>query len=177
MWLTTWRARLPNTDLLLQAHELRALHPTLETNVQGGRLVAEGGIRGNALTARYRVRVEYVLGHYPRAFVLNPAPQRRHPRQPVIHTMGRDDEPCLFTPQHNDWRPSMSLARSIVPWLMEWLVFYEAWYYEGGWEGGGAMPPWFDTLASGAAQAAASLAPTLATDASLAAGAGGDAAA
>jgi hypothetical protein len=143
--------RLPDTGLLVQAAELRRLHPTLSTEACVGRLGAEGVIRGNALTARYRIRIEYALGGRPRAFVLDPIPQRRHPCQPVIHTNGADNEPCLFTLAHHDWRPTMSLARSIVPWLMEWLIFYEAWYLTGYWQGGGDMPAWYDALAVGEA--------------------------
>lgn len=139
--------RLPDTGQLLQAVQLRSLHPSLETEVRAACLVGNGTIRGSALTARYRIRIRYELGSRPRAFVLDPMPQRRHPRQPVIHTNGADNEPCLFTPEHGDWRPDMMLATTIVPWLMEWLVFYEAWFCTGRWDGGGTMPSWWEDLA------------------------------
>jgi hypothetical protein len=119
----------------------------LDSEVQGERLVAEGVIRGNALTARYRVRIECRLGYRPRAFILDPLPQRRYPKQPVIHTNGADNEPCLFTPDR-DWHPDMQIGETIVPWLMEWIVFYEAWRVTGEWRGGGTMPAWYDALAN-----------------------------
>ncbi len=31
----------------------------------------------------------------------------------------------------------MLVAYTIVPWLMEWLVYYEVWLITGQWEGGG----------------------------------------
>jgi hypothetical protein len=34
----------------------------------------------------------------------------------------------------------MSLATTVVPWLEEWLVFYEGWLLTGTWQGGGTLP-------------------------------------
>jgi hypothetical protein len=41
----------------------------------------------------------------------------------------------------------MQVGDTIVPWLMEWLVFYEAWGVTGEWRGGGTMPAWYAALA------------------------------
>jgi hypothetical protein len=31
----------------------------------------------------------------------------------------------------------MPIALTIIPWLLEWLVYYEAWLVTGEWLGGG----------------------------------------
>jgi hypothetical protein len=111
-------------------------------------LIAEGWLRGNELTERYRVRIEYEPepGLCPRARVLEPALIRRHPNQPVAHTNG-DNEPCLFTVAKRDWRSGMFIGQTLVPWLMEWLVHYEIWRATGDWKGGGTLPEGYDELA------------------------------
>lgn len=121
-----------------QLANLRLLHPSLEGRIDHQGLTVEGWIRGNQLTARYRVRIEHRPGWWPRAVVLEPALERRHPDQPVAHT-NSPDEPCLFT-KNRDWHWGMYLGQTIVPWLMEWLVFYETWRYTGEWRGGGTLP-------------------------------------
>jgi hypothetical protein len=42
---------------------------------------------------------------------------------------------CLYS--DGDWKPSMPIAHTIIPWTAEWLFHYEAWRVTGNWEGGG----------------------------------------
>jgi hypothetical protein len=129
--------------LTSQLANLRLLHPALDAGVEDGMLVAEGWIRGSPITRRYRVRIEYRPGYYPKAYVLEPVLQQRRPDQPVAHTNG-PTEPCLFTKEKGDWTRSMYLGQTIVPWLMEWLVFHELWYATGTWFGGGTLPEGYE---------------------------------
>ena len=138
------RPRAPSLEQ--QLANLQRLHPTVHGRIEAGRLIAEGWIRGNVLTRRYRVRIEYTKSIWPRAFVLEPALERRHPAQPVAHTHAAN-EPCLYRTRHGDWLPTMYLGQTIVPWLMEWLVFYETWRATGDWQGGGTLPDGYDQLA------------------------------
>jgi len=132
-------------SLVQQLANLRRLHPTLEGRIEGGMIIAIGWLRGGNLTRRYRVRVEYRPGRYPRVLVLEPPLERRHPDQPVAHTNG-PSEPCLFTIANGDWGSGMYLGQTIVPWLLEWLVFYELWRGTGRWFGGGTLPDGYDDL-------------------------------
>ncbi len=34
----------------------------------------------------------------------------------------------------------MRIATTVIPWLLEWLVYYEAWQATGEWLGGGEHP-------------------------------------
>ena len=40
----------------------------------------------------------------------------------------------------NEWNPMMSIVDTIVPWICEWLYFYEIWFITGKWCGGGKHP-------------------------------------
>jgi hypothetical protein len=133
-------------SLQQQLANLQLLHPTLKGSVDGGRLWAEGWLRGSPVTRLYRVRLEYAHGSWPRVLILEPSLERRHANQPVAHTSG-PTEPCLFTRGDRDWHAGMYLGQSIVPWLQEWLVFYEAWRYTGDWYGSGTLPESYYQLA------------------------------
>ena len=43
-------------------------------------------------------------------------------------------ELCLFW---KNWDATMPLANTIVPWVADWLYYYEVWLFTGEWEGGG----------------------------------------
>lgn len=44
---------------------------------------------------------------------------------------------CLFDPMANEWNPSMSIAKTTVPWAARWLACYELWEATARWHGGG----------------------------------------
>ena len=46
---------------------------------------------------------------------------------------------CSFMPRE-DWDSSMLIADTVVPWTVEWLMFYEIWLISGKWQGGGKHP-------------------------------------
>jgi hypothetical protein len=133
----------PKIPLVQQLVNMRRLHPGFHIRIERGILVSEGHVQPTALTQRYGVRIEYDGRRWPRAYVLDPALRRRSPAQRIAHSYS-DTEPCLFTPAHRDWDRSMYVGHTIVPWLMEWIVFYETWLLTGEWLGGGTLPPEFD---------------------------------
>jgi hypothetical protein len=54
----------------------------------------------------------------------------------VPHTCA-ENEPCLFYQPYREWWPEMPIALTIVPRLLEWLLYHEAWLAPGEWLGGG----------------------------------------
>jgi hypothetical protein len=76
------------------------------------------------------------VGESPKVYVDRPKLRRQTPEEPIPHTFA-DDRPCLFYPDGNEWSAKSPIALTIVPWLMEWLVYYEAWLFTGEWQGGG----------------------------------------
>ena len=91
-------------------------------------------------TGSYEVLVDHRLGGEPRVHVVSP--HLRGPG-PLPHTYN-GTRLCLYVP--GQWADHKSIAATILPWTLEWLLFFELWSAGGGWEGGGVHPddphPW-----------------------------------
>lgn len=74
----------------------------------------------------------------PKIWILDPELRRRTDDEPIPHTYGQK-RPCVFYPEW-DWSPSDYLGVTVIPWLAEWLFFYEIWHATGKWLGGGIHP-------------------------------------
>ena len=105
--------------------------------IKGKLLVCEGVVKPTPISKSYHVRVDYKMGSTPKAYVEDPPLQRRNPEENIPHTY-EQDRPCLFYP--GQWRSNMPIASSIIPWLYEWLFFYEGWLVTGEWQGGWIHP-------------------------------------
>ncbi len=113
--------------------------PTFQTQINGGTLIAIGTIQPTDRSTTYKVRIDYRAGEPPDVLVLEPklVPREEGGRLPHVYP---GDKLCLYTPFFREWTPDMSLAHTIVPWIAEWLSFYEMWHATGEWLGGGTEP-------------------------------------
>jgi hypothetical protein len=89
----------------------------------------------------FQANFEYGHAWFPEVRVLAPKLQRRAvaPDTPIPHVYGEASDPvlCLFDPAVNGWDASQTLTATTVPWIGDWLRFYEAWQATGRWHGGG----------------------------------------
>jgi hypothetical protein len=137
-----------------QIAAMRARWPEFEVSgLAGGRVIWFGSLIG--LARPYRVMIEYgpprvdasspLLDRIPLVRVLSP---RLEPRwnavdeAPLPHVFFDKTDVtlsplCLFDPDKNEWAPSMLIARTTVPWTVDWLACYEGWLATGRWHGGG----------------------------------------
>ena len=89
--------------------------------------------------------IEFVRNELPKALVLDPVLRRRDPETPIPHIYGDASapggvRPCLWLPQKSELTRADVAHCKIVPWLAEWLFFYEMWHITGKWMGGGEHP-------------------------------------
>lgn len=45
---------------------------------------------------------------------------------------------CLY--YRNEWDSTMKITETIIPWICEWLYYFEMWCITGKWCGGGKHP-------------------------------------
>lgn len=120
-------------------------YPHFRSRIKNGTLVVEGEIQPTARSVAYLVRIEYRADEPPRVHVLTPKlePREEGGRLPHVYP---GDRLCLYLPGADEWTPDMPLAHAIVPWISEWLFFYETWRVLGVWLGGGTEPGERDTI-------------------------------
>jgi hypothetical protein len=117
-----------------QAFALRALLPDAVIRLGRGSLTMTAAIQPTAASRRYTVRIRYEYGGVPVVRVLSPE-LRLHPEAEVLPHTYSDDTLCLHL--SGQWRPTMLIAQTTVPWISEWLYYYEIWLVTGQWHGGG----------------------------------------
>jgi hypothetical protein len=122
-----------------QLGRMRALYPHFRSRVKHGRLVADGRIQPTSRSVAYLVRIEYAAGETPQVHILEPELKPREPGGHLPHVYP-GDRLCLYLPHSGEWTPDMSLAQTVIPWIAEWLFFYETWRATGQWLGGGVEP-------------------------------------
>ena len=93
-----------------------------------------GEVAPFGISETYTVSIEYELRGRPRVTVLRPKLQTRAGKHaPHIFS---DGTLCLHLP--GEWCPEQTISSTIIPWLCEWLFFYEIWVATGTWHGGGS---------------------------------------
>ena len=103
------------------------------------------------LCGAYKVGVGLLLGSdaagcVPFVVVLDPLLKHRpeEPNEPIPHIYPNADPGharlpflCLYDPRAHEWHGGMAVAKTIIPWTVEWLACYEGWLATGEWAGGG----------------------------------------
>jgi hypothetical protein len=93
----------------------------------------------HALSDTYKIRVSYTMGLRPIIAILSPqlSLAEGKTRLPHVYTKGQADI-CVHRP--NEWTSAQYIADTIMPWISQWLRFYEVWEQTGSWEGEGTHP-------------------------------------
>jgi hypothetical protein len=127
-------------SLPVQAFDLRSLLPNARSRIRHRTrtLTSVFELQPTPDTCRYTVKLCYRLGWRPEVRVLHPTLQVRDGADQIPHSFG-DNQLCLHL--DGEWRPTMSLADTIVPWTSDWLLYYELWLATGAWQGGGHGEP------------------------------------
>ena len=78
----------------------------------------------------YTLQIDYKNGSTPKVKVLSPNVAYDHNAH-----MYKDSSLCLFHPKETPWRKIYNIHETIIPWIAEWLVFYELYKIYGVWIG------------------------------------------
>lgn len=134
-----------------QVTRMSARWPSLEMSLSrdGNVLLWTGPVRG--FQQMYRVTVQWsfrVTAAIPHVFILDPKlrPRTGGRSEDIPHLLFNSNAPedsalCLFDPAAGEWKPSMLIADTTVPWATEWLHHYECWHLDGVWRGANAPGP------------------------------------
>jgi hypothetical protein len=121
-------------NLAQQLTAIIAVLPGTRGTVRRGKLACTMQLRPSPASRTYTVRLDYRHGQRPRVTVVDP-PLEHHPDHDDLPHVYPGDELCLYFP--SELKRNTLLARTVVPWIAEWLLHYEAWLVTGQWSGGG----------------------------------------
>lgn len=82
----------------------------------------------------FSVRMEYSNSMLPRIYVINPDIYEENNKKPEHIYDWRKGRICLFMPKEINFS---SYYDVIIPWISEWIFYYEIWRITGNWDGGG----------------------------------------
>lgn len=98
----------------------------------------EGWLQPMEYSDRYKIRVDLRERGIPKVYLLShPIINDEGERAPHLY---EDDRLCLYQPAYKEWRSSMFIHETIIPWCSLWLFHYENWLITGEWFGGGEHP-------------------------------------
>lgn len=108
-----------------------------------------GPLRGFQMS--YTVQIQWKWQNskaVPLAFICEPKLRPREGEDfiDLPHLRYNSDKPedsalCLYDPDTGEWKNTMLIADTTVPWVSEWLHHYEIWHLDGTWHGANAPGP------------------------------------
>jgi hypothetical protein len=78
----------------------------------------------------YVVEINYEGDKSPKVFIKSPEIEYG----PHVHTY-KDKSLCLFYPREFRWKQATSIAEYLIPWINEWIIYYECYKIFGVWFG------------------------------------------
>jgi len=97
--------------------------------VSSRRTIWTGPLQPTPESSVYTVRISFTPSGIPAVRVLAPKPRATAPHR------YRNGDLCLYYPKDASWTPDQFIWRTIVPWTVSWLFFYELWLDTGKWLG------------------------------------------
>jgi hypothetical protein len=130
--------KIKKMPIAIQAGLLKSIYAGSKVRTQYDQALSwHFEIMPSPLSKTYEVRLDYTLGKPPQVYVLTPLTLAKGAtRLPHVYDT-KKQRLCLYYPDGQQWNASMPLAKTIVPWIYDWLYHFEIWLGSGVWQGGG----------------------------------------
>lgn len=109
---------------------LREKFPFLNSRISGLELTCRGRIQPTEQSQTYRVEIRYAPWNSPEVRVIEPKIEFTKDAH-----MYHNDTLCLYDWREQPWQNGWHLHQTIIPWVAEWLLYYELWLLTGKWLG------------------------------------------
>ena len=97
-----------------------------------------GAWQPTALSPQYSIEIQYKQEFRPKIAILSPTLLLGPGQTKLPHVFDGQKSICVHT--RDQWNSCMLIADTILPWISQWLYFYEAWALTGKWFGKGTHP-------------------------------------
>lgn len=121
----------PNTFSysFLQKKEIEKKFSFLKCRIENDTLLCRGIFQPEGC-GKYEIKIEFRAGTFPQVYILNPTVKPNAD----IHIY-KEGSLCLFYPADMQWKETTSIAEHTIPWIFEWIIYYELYLLTGVWEG------------------------------------------
>jgi len=127
-------AKIPIKVFLAKEEELiESKYDFLSCTTLNGKLVCVGGFNPTPQSVEYKFIISYNGKSAPNVHVITPKIEFNHD----IHIYPQDGSLCLYHSKKDslNWDcTEHHLFDTIIPWTLEWFVFYELYQISGKWE-------------------------------------------
>ncbi|MBL0385620.1 hypothetical protein JJB07_03060 [Tumebacillus sp. ITR2] len=117
---------------------MKLRYPEFTERISSNRVVWIGKLTPTPLSETYSVLVEF-SGECDISIKVISPPLRMRGTEKIPH-MYDQERLCLFYPRTQEWDNTKFISKTIIPWTITWLFFYEMWHATGEWLGGGKHP-------------------------------------
>lgn len=133
MVMNPWISRNRSAEygrFVLQKQLVEKYFPCFHCRFLNRRLTCKGQITPSEDCDTYTISISYPFEGVPRVWVTHPqvSPSTR------THVY-RNGDLCLYEPRESPWGRLDNIHQKIIPWMAEWLVFYELYLISGKWLG------------------------------------------
>lgn len=116
-------------DVGIQIIQMKKYFPGMRYFRFGGQQYWIGELKPFQYSDTYNVKICFRGKKSPNAFVLSPILKEDRPHKYP------DGSLCLYYPREQKWKPDWIIAQKFMPWVCEYLYFYEVWLETDIWYG------------------------------------------
>jgi hypothetical protein len=133
------RPKFGGLSLAQQVGRMASKHPQLKLYLHRNAATWTGPWLPGPLSDTYQLRITYIFPNRPKIAIISPHLNlaKGKIRLPHVYADGQLDI-CVHRPE--EWNKHLYIVDTVMPWISEWLQFYECWEQTGSWEGKGTHP-------------------------------------
>lgn len=125
----------PFTKFILSRERkyIKANYEFLKCSINKNKLKCKGVVKPTQMSREYKIEIVYNGINSPKVFVVDPVIEYNDD----IHMFPKDKSLCLYHSETDNfyWNSEKHhLYDTIIPWTLEWFVFYELYLITGKWE-------------------------------------------
>ena len=136
------RRSLPTSgplSMAAQIFKMSSKHSQFKLSLKRNTASWQGTWCPSDLSDTYLIRVVYSFRRRPVVSILSPKLRLAKGTSRLPHTYANGQlDICVHEP--HEWNSRLLVADTIMPWVSQWLRFYEYWEQTGSWEGKGTHP-------------------------------------
>jgi hypothetical protein len=124
----------PIRIILIREKKLIELHyDFLKCRIKENKLICTGKVKPTKYSKEYSIKLVYNGMDVPRVYITEPEIEYNDD----IHMFPKEKNLCLYHPETDNFYWNFrkdNIHDTIIPWTIEWFVYYELYLITGKWE-------------------------------------------